>query len=94
MKFFVILTATFNDGTTDKKAIYEYDNENDAIANFHSNMASYMKMENVEHVLCMAINSQGGIYKNECFTNLVKVSNAEDTVSEETVSDENVMNEI
>lgn len=68
MKYYVILLATYNNGTAPKKAIYEYDTEADAVANFHSYMGTYMKDATVHHVCVMAINDEGGIYENGVFT--------------------------
>lgn len=71
MKYYLILTVDYNDETKASKSIYEYDNEQDAIANFHKQLGGYMLKANVAHILCVAMNSEGGIYKNEAWTNPV-----------------------
>lgn len=67
MKYYVILLVTYNNGTADKKAIYEFDSETEAVANFHTNVGIFMKDTNVQHLNVMAINNNGGIYQNEVF---------------------------
>jgi len=67
MKYYVILLAVYNNGTADKKAIYECETEADAVASFHSYMGSFMKDTTVKHLNVMAINNNGGIYQNEIF---------------------------
>jgi len=46
MKYYLIEITTYMDETPDAKGVYEYDNETDAIANFHSKMGGAMKNEN------------------------------------------------
>jgi len=67
MKYYVILLASYNNGAADKKAIYEYSSEQEAIANFHSYMGTYMKDATVQHLNIRAINDIGGEYQNEVF---------------------------
>lgn len=67
MKYFVILIASYNNETADKKAIYEYEKEVDALANFHSYVGTFMKDTTVKHFCIMAINSNGGVYETEVF---------------------------
>ena len=78
MKYYTILTIEYNNGTPKKKAIYEFDTEREAIASFHREMGKHLDDTTVAHVLCMAINSEGGIYKNEADTREV----VEEEVSE------------
>ena len=68
MKYYVFLSVQYNDGTDDKVAIYTYASANEAVAAFHSYLGSYMKSENVSQVLVIALNSDGGIFKNETYT--------------------------
>lgn len=68
MKYYVILLVSYNNGTADKKAIYEYATESEAIANFHSYMGTYMKDATVSHLCVMAINNDGGVYETGFFT--------------------------
>lgn len=65
MKYYLIDIETYNDGTKGSKAIYEYDTEDEAIANFHSKMGVVMKNVKCATVLCIVINSVGGVYANE-----------------------------
>jgi len=69
MKFYLILTVNYNDGTKDSKSIYEYENEKELIANFHKNLGGFMLKDNVAHILCMAVNSEGGVHMKEAWTN-------------------------
>lgn len=69
MKYYCNLVIFYNDGKKDKTATYTYEeNENEAIAAFHSEMGKAMKDVTVKHCLCMAYNSEGGIYCNESYT--------------------------
>ena len=79
MKYYLIVIITYTDGTTDKKSLYEYANEYEAIAHFHSTMGTTMVQDNVESVLVVAMNSEGGIYKNEKFTKPTFVVEPEET---------------
>ena len=45
-----------------------YDNLDDAIAEFHTQMGKDMKNETLGWALSMVINSDGGIHKNEKWT--------------------------
>lgn len=79
MKYYLIVIITYTDETQDKKAIHEYVNEYEAIAHFHSTMGTAMIQDNVESVLVVAMNSEGGIYKNEKFTKPTFVIEPEET---------------
>ena len=46
MKYYLVEITTYVDETPDSKGVYEYDNETDAIATFHSKMGGAMKNEN------------------------------------------------
>lgn len=65
MKYFVVLYATYNNGTADKKAIYEANSSDDAIKQVYKYMGSYTDADGVASVICEAKNSVGGTYKAE-----------------------------
>lgn len=67
MKYFVFLEVEQEDPAKNTKSIYEYATADEAIASFHKNLGAQMNKDGVTHVLCMAINSNGGIYKNEAW---------------------------
>ena len=65
MKYLVILYINYNNGTADKKSIYEAKSSDEAVATFHTEMGKAMKDENVAHVMCKAMNSDGGEYESK-----------------------------
>ena len=46
MKYYLVEITTYMDETPDAKGVYEYDDKDLAIANFHSKMGGAMKNEN------------------------------------------------
>ena len=67
MKFYLVEITTYEDGTPTAKAIYAYDNETDAVANFHNKMGGAMKNANYATELLIVLNENGGIVKDEQF---------------------------
>lgn len=78
MTYLVHVYIEYNNGKAAKKAIYTMATADEAIATFHSQMGSAMMDATVAHILCLAFNSEGGIYKNEAYTRPV----VEETVEE------------
>lgn len=74
MKCYLIEVITYNDGTKESPAIYSYETKDEAIARLHTELGSWMKKDNVAHILCMVTNSEGGVYKNESWTAPIKVT--------------------
>lgn len=72
MRCYLIEIIAYNDGTKENSAIYSYETKDEAIARFHTELGGWMKKDNVAHILCMVINSEGGVYKNESWTAPVK----------------------
>lgn len=56
--------------TTDKasKAVYSYDTLEEAVANFHSKLGSWMKNETCQAELVMVIDDNGAVYRSEKYT--------------------------
>lgn len=67
-KYYVNLTVVFNDGTADKKGIYDAESPDDAVANYHKNMCAYVNKENVVSVFCEAYSSLGKSYERTAWT--------------------------
>lgn len=67
MKFYVIEITTYNNETPDAKGVYEYSNENAAMASYHNKMGGAMNNENYETELLIVVNSIGGILKVDYF---------------------------
>ena len=65
MQYLVLLYTIYNDGKDTRKAIYVYDTADEAIANFHQQVGNAMKDATVKHVMCMALNTNCGVYQ-EC----------------------------
>lgn len=69
MKYYLIFNMMYNDGTKDSNSEYTYDTEAEAITNFHKQLGGWRAKENVKHILAMVINSEGGVYATETYTN-------------------------
>lgn len=65
MEFLTVLTVIYNDETPTKKSIYTANSADEAVKLVHQNMSTYMTQSNIKSVMAMAINSIGGVYKNE-----------------------------
>lgn len=67
MKYYLIFIMNLADGKEDK-AVYAYNSLDEARANFHKQLGGWMQKDNVEHILAMVINSDGGVYCSETYT--------------------------
>lgn len=67
MKFYLIELSN-GDAKIEGKAIYEYDNLNDALANFHTKLGVAMKSELYESEQILVINSENGVHASDKFT--------------------------
>lgn len=65
MKYYLIETITFNDGTKDSVSIYTKETERDAIATAHKELGAWMTKENVQTINVIVKNERGFIYLNE-----------------------------
>ena len=65
MEYLVILYVNYNDGKDTRKAMYTYQTDTEAIANFHQQVGNCMKDTTVKHLMCIAMNTNCGIYE-EC----------------------------
>ena len=65
--FYLIEIAT-GDAKIAARSIFTYDNEKDAVANFHSRLGMAMKSDLYESDLCMVINENGAVIKREKYT--------------------------
>ena len=61
--FRVIEITTYNDGTKTAKGIYDYEDDNDAIATFHQKLGGMMKLAKVQTEMVMVITEDGRILK-------------------------------
>lgn len=70
-RYFVTLIVVFNDGTADKKGIYEAKGETDEKAKdavralYHKNLGMYEAEDNVDCVLCHAYDLKNNFYGTE-----------------------------
>lgn len=71
MKWYLIEVAE-GDSKIAGKAVYEYENKSDAVANFHSKLGNAMKSELFTSELVMVINSKGELYMSEVFVRTVE----------------------
>lgn len=63
--FRVIEVTTYNDGTNTSQGMYPYEDDNLAIANFHSKMGSAMKNAKCQTEMLMVITEEGKIWKDK-----------------------------
>lgn len=77
MEYYVILAKKYNDGTADKKSIYVYQTIDEAVASFHSQLGGAVGASTIDSVLCLVINSVGGVLRSEYWK-------AEETAEEST----------
>lgn len=68
--FYLIEIAT-GDAKIAARSIFTYDNEKDAIANFHSRLGMAMKSDLYTADLCMVIDENGTVLKREKYTNSI-----------------------
>ena len=85
MKYYVIEITTYNNGTSDSKGIYEYDNKQDAIATFHSKMGGAMKNTTYATELLLVISEEGSTVRMERFERPVEEVTEE--ITEETTEE-------
>lgn len=62
--FYLIEIAT-GDSKIAGKAVYSYETENEAVANFHSKMGQAMKSDLFNTELCVVIDEDGKVIKRE-----------------------------
>ena len=65
MKYYYLITISFNDGTKDSVAVYTYDDLDTAKANYHTQHGQWMKRDNTEHILSIVTSEKGGIFVND-----------------------------
>lgn len=65
MEYYVILSKKYNDGTADKKSIYVYQTIEEAVASFHSQLGGAVGASTIDFILCLVINSVGGVLRSE-----------------------------
>lgn len=82
MKYLIVLYAQYNNGTADKKAIYEVADKDEAVASFHGYMSTYMRDKTVKKVTVIAMTENGGIERDETWERTVVIEIPE-TVAEE-----------
>lgn len=67
MKFYLVELTTTTGSESPAKAVYEYDDLNTAVANFHSKLGAQMKSETCESEMCLVINESGAQQKVEYY---------------------------
>lgn len=65
MKYYYLITISFNDDTKDSVAVYTYDDLDTAKATYHTQHGSWMKKENTDHILSLVTSEKGGIFVND-----------------------------
>lgn len=59
-KYYVVRVRYLKDGTVKKSELMEKDDENAALAKFHSNLGQDMEDETLAGGMCVVINGYGG----------------------------------
>lgn len=77
-KYLIILYLQYNNGTADKKAMYEYENMKTATAAFHGYLSANMKDETVEHMFVLILDTDGNPKRVESWPDPVNGEVAED----------------
>lgn len=62
---FYLIEITTGDSKIAGKAVYSYETENEAVANFHSKMGQAMKSDLFNTELCVVIDEDGKVIKRE-----------------------------
>lgn len=68
MEYLMILYTVYNDGKATRKVMSTYATDTEAIGNYHQQVGNCMKDTTVNHVMCIAMNTNCGIYE-ECTWN-------------------------
>lgn len=63
MEYLMILYTVYNDGKATRKVMSTYATDTEAIGNYHQQVGNALKDETVQHFMCMALNTNGGIYE-------------------------------
>lgn len=71
--YYHIQILNYNDGTATKKSLYEFDNENSAVANFHKYMGSAMETDNVASALEIVFTNTGAIIESKYYVKPIEV---------------------
>ena len=74
MYYLIEITTT----DTTAKAIYSYNTKNEALANFHSKLGSWMKNASCNAELVMVIDEYGAVYASERYTKVTEASAEEE----------------
>lgn len=72
MKYIVIELQTNTDGTVGN-LVYAFDSRNEADAKFHAILAA-AAVSNIPHHAAVLMNSDGNVFRNECYTHNVVTS--------------------
>lgn len=67
MNYLVVLHATYKDGQPSKKAIYEVATKDEAIALYHSTMATYMRDSEVSTCMVIVTNTVAGVLVTDSY---------------------------
>jgi hypothetical protein len=88
-KFFVVLLA-FEKETEkwSKKALYEYDTQDEAVKNFHQSLAAYINSPTYSQCSVVVLDSFGNSIRSEYWTEPVEEPEPEPEVTEPTETTE------
>lgn len=89
MKYFTMLILTYNDGKDLKKSVYDYNNLDSAIANFHKNLGGYAYGEksDIHSVMSVVIDGKGAQLESEYWEAEAVEEVVEETTTEETTAE-------
>lgn len=68
MKFYVMEITTYNDGTKDAAAVYTYESQDEAVANYHSKMGGAMKNAKYQSELITVTAGNGNVILTDFWT--------------------------
>lgn len=65
MTYFTLCVQDFKDGKEQKKSLYTYETETEAIARFHSFIGGYMGGDNIASIISVVIDGKGAMLQSE-----------------------------
>lgn len=64
MEFLTLAYFTYNDGKPDKQSVYKYDNDDEAVARFHS-IFGYITSADTKSIMCVILDKKGYTVRSE-----------------------------
>lgn len=79
---FYLIEISTGDSKVTGRAVYAYDNEHDAVANYHGKLSTAMKSDLYDTELVMVVDETGKVIKRERYTKAVPVPDTTESIGE------------